>query len=151
MQEATIRAHLSRWLAVEKAVEMRPLVRALNLETSQTVFVGPYLTPALRATFRHDYAAFNAGLMAFPLDLPGTAFYKGARAVSRQARRAPLAHPAAGAAKDCPLGRAGSCLSECCAPELHRPSSPLEVTRSSLTLGPVPAAAAAECVGAMCA
>lgn len=86
VQERTIRQHLAQWLAVEKAVEMRPLVRALNLETSQTVFVGPYLTPPLRATFTHDYSLFNNAVMSFPVDLPGTNFYRGPRAVTRQAR-----------------------------------------------------------------
>jgi hypothetical protein len=86
VQERIIRQHLAQWLAVEKAVEMRPLVRALNLETSQTVFVGPYLTPPLRATFTHDYSLFNNAVMSFPVDLPGTNFYRGPRAVTRQAR-----------------------------------------------------------------
>jgi hypothetical protein len=106
VQERTIRQHLAQWLALEKAVEMRPLVRGLNLETSQTVFVGPYLTPPLRATFTHDYSLFNNAVMAFPVDLPGTNFYRGARAVTRQAhpphalRRLPLLLATQGGGKE---------------------------------------------------
>lgn len=44
IQERLIREHISRWIKDGKRdVEMRFLARDLNLMTSQTVFVGPYL------------------------------------------------------------------------------------------------------------
>ena len=44
-QEHLIRTHIDKWLRATAgaAVEVRELCRELNQETSQTVFVGPYL------------------------------------------------------------------------------------------------------------
>lgn len=55
----------------------------MNLETSQTVFVGPYLGPDARDRFKKDYLFFNVGLMKLPIDLPGTAFRNARLAVDR--------------------------------------------------------------------
>ncbi|TKY71985.1 Cytochrome P450 710A1 [Spatholobus suberectus] len=57
----------------------------MNLETSQTVFVGPYLGPKARERFERDYFLFNVGLMKLPIDLPGTAFRNASLAVDRLA------------------------------------------------------------------
>ncbi|CAL8147867.1 unnamed protein product [Prunus armeniaca] len=46
----------------------------MNLKTSQTVFVGPYLGLAARKRFKSEYNFFNVGLMKLPIDLPGTGF-----------------------------------------------------------------------------
>lgn len=64
-------------------ITLRFLVRDMNLETSQTVFVGPYLGAAARERFKSDYNFFNVGLMKLPVDLPGTAFRNARLAVSR--------------------------------------------------------------------
>jgi len=64
-------------------VSLRQLVRELNLETSQTVFVGPYLDKEAKNRFRTDYNLFNLGSMALPIDLPGFAFGEARRAVKR--------------------------------------------------------------------
>ncbi|PIA50664.1 hypothetical protein AQUCO_01200108v1 [Aquilegia coerulea] len=64
-------------------IELRLLCRDINLETSQTVFVGPYLSSKARADFNKDYILFNVGLMNMPIDLPGTGFRKAKFAVKR--------------------------------------------------------------------
>ncbi|CAN8316193.1 unnamed protein product [Cochlearia groenlandica] len=77
--------HLKLWeesfAAGGGPVPLRQLVRDLNLETSQTVFVGPYLDMQAREKFHTDYNVFNLGTMTLPVDLPGFAFYKARRAV----------------------------------------------------------------------
>ncbi|KAG6518657.1 cytochrome P450 710A11-like [Zingiber officinale] len=87
IQQRVIAAHISRWLALATAspepIPLRLLCRDLNLETSQTVFAGPYLTPEARVQFNRDYNLFNVGLMALPFDLPGFAFRRARLAVSR--------------------------------------------------------------------
>ncbi|KAG2309027.1 hypothetical protein Bca52824_028775 [Brassica carinata] len=66
-------------------VSLRNLVRDLNLETSQTVFVGPYLDEEDKNRFRTDYNIFNLGTMTLPFDLPGFAFREARMAVKRLA------------------------------------------------------------------
>ncbi|KAG2551286.1 hypothetical protein PVAP13_9KG390583 [Panicum virgatum] len=86
-QQRVILAHLRSWLdrsaAEAKPVALRAPCRDMNLETSKTVFVGPYLTAAAREEFARDYNLFNVGLMAVPVDLPGFAFRRAKRAVAR--------------------------------------------------------------------
>ncbi|KAH0985398.1 hypothetical protein GBA52_012575 [Prunus armeniaca] len=57
-----------------KLIQEFPLFRDMNLKTSQTVFVGPYLGLTARKRFKSEYNFFNVGLMKLPIDLPGTAF-----------------------------------------------------------------------------
>ncbi|WOL02102.1 Cytochrome P450 [Canna indica] len=87
IQQRVILAHLRKWLELasesQQPIPLRLLFRDLNLETSQTVFAGPYLTPAARQQFNSDYNLFNVGLMAIPFDLPGFAFRRARFAVSR--------------------------------------------------------------------
>lgn len=59
---------------------MRELCRDLNVETSQLVFVGPYLSPAERKEFAKNYMTMNNGFLAFPLCLPGTALWRAVQA-----------------------------------------------------------------------
>nr|VDD14806.1 unnamed protein product [Brassica rapa] len=66
-------------------MSLRNLVRDLNLETSQTVFVGPYLDEEDKNRFRTDYNIFNLGTMTLPFDIPGSAFHKARMAVKRLA------------------------------------------------------------------
>jgi len=97
-QQRVILAHLRSWLdrsaAEAKPVALRAPCRDMNLETSKTVFVGPYLTAAAREEFARDYNLFNVGLMAVPVDLPGfagapwrgcCARWRGARGRARRA------------------------------------------------------------------
>jgi len=88
IQEKTQRAHILKWLAQADAnprdpIRVRSLCRDMNLETSQDVFVGPYLTPELRQSFNKDYNTFNMGLMSLPIYFPGFTFYKATHAVKK--------------------------------------------------------------------
>lgn len=55
---------------------LRMLSRDMNLETSQTVFVGPYLSEEDSNRFNVDYIHFNIGLIKLPINLQGLAFRK---------------------------------------------------------------------------
>ncbi|KAL1562586.1 sterol 22-desaturase [Salvia divinorum] len=86
IQQRIIIQHLARWLRQTppgKSVPLRILCRDMNLETSQTVFVGPYLDESSRVRFNVDYNFFNVGLMKLPIDLPGFAFRNARLAVER--------------------------------------------------------------------
>ncbi|CAI9090834.1 OLC1v1025695C1 [Oldenlandia corymbosa var. corymbosa] len=85
IQQRIILKHLKSWLeeAGGKAIPLRILCRDMNLETSQTVFVGPYLSGEARNRFNVDYNFFNVGLMKLPIDLPGFAFRNARLAVQR--------------------------------------------------------------------
>ncbi|XP_050231228.1 cytochrome P450 710A1-like [Mercurialis annua] len=86
LQQKIMLKHFKKWAVIgaenpKKPIVLRLLVRDMNLETSQMVFVGPYLTQKTRESFMTDYNEFNNGTLAFPIDLPGFAF-----------RRAKVAH-----------------------------------------------------------
>jgi cytochrome P450 family 710 subfamily A protein len=88
LQQIIILRHLMHWerLASQRKHEpipLRFLARDMNLETSQTVFVGPYLGREARQRFNLDYNFFNVGLMKLPIDLPGTAFRNARLGVNR--------------------------------------------------------------------
>ncbi|XP_010513271.1 PREDICTED: cytochrome P450 710A3-like [Camelina sativa] len=87
LQQTVIMRHLRQWKESfsggSRPVSMRQLIRELNLETSQTVFVGPYLDKEVKNSIRDDYNLFNRGTMALPIDLPGFAFGEARKAVSR--------------------------------------------------------------------
>uniref|UniRef100_A0A0D6R5R9 sterol 22-desaturase n=1 Tax=Araucaria cunninghamii TaxID=56994 RepID=A0A0D6R5R9_ARACU len=113
IQENDIRKHISKWIEIcssnnNKPIALRTLCRDMNLETSQNVFVGPYLSEEAREQFNRDYTLFNTGLMALPIDLPGFAFYKARHAVSRLART--LAECARQSKKTMESGKEASCL-----------------------------------------
>jgi cytochrome P450 family 710 subfamily A protein len=80
LQEKAIREHFDKWIKMKGPIEMRPLVRDLNVETSQTVFVGPYLDEDQRKEFANNYRMMNEGFLAFPISLPGTTLWKAIRA-----------------------------------------------------------------------
>ncbi|KAM0909160.1 hypothetical protein ACQ4PT_014980 [Festuca glaucescens] len=77
IQQRVILAHLQRWLdqsaaaGMATAMPLRVPVRGMNLETSQTVFVGPYLTEETREILSKDYSIFIGGILAIPVDLLG--------------------------------------------------------------------------------
>lgn len=86
IQEKTQKEHIAKWMAIAKdlgddPIRVRMLCRNMNLETSQNVFVGPYLTPDMRRQFDEDYKNFNTGLMSLPINLPAFSFYKATRSV----------------------------------------------------------------------
>ncbi|KAI7738100.1 hypothetical protein M8C21_013984, partial [Ambrosia artemisiifolia] len=87
LQQHIILKHLKSWLDLPnsstKPFPLRLLCRDMNLETSQNVFVGPYLSGESRKRFEVDYNYFNVGLMKLPIDLPGFAFRNARLAVSR--------------------------------------------------------------------
>ncbi|PPD80463.1 hypothetical protein GOBAR_DD22606 [Gossypium barbadense] len=88
LQQIIILQHLRSWehLSSEspgKPISLHLLARDMNLETSQTVFVGRYLSREARKKFRDDYNLFNTGLMKLPFDLPGFAFRNAKLAVER--------------------------------------------------------------------
>eukprot|EP01018_Ginkgo_biloba_P025668 Gb_11087 [translate_table: standard] len=87
IQERVIRQHINKWLEIasDKPIALRLLCRDMNLETSQNVFVGPYLDKDARERFNRYYNLFNTGLMTLPIDFPGFAFYKAKHAVTRLA------------------------------------------------------------------
>jgi sterol 22-desaturase len=97
IQQRVILSHLKKWLEIsngKKPISLRIPCRDMNLETSQTVFAGPYLSMEAREKFNKDYNLFNVGLMSLPFDLPGFAFRKARFAVSR------LVHTLAGSTKE---------------------------------------------------
>lgn len=88
LQQHVILKHLKSWVDSSGSTDpaaLRFLCRDMNLETSQNVFVGPYLSEESRKRFEVDYNFFNVGLMKLPIDLPGFAFRNARLAVSRLA------------------------------------------------------------------
>ncbi|KAJ4977404.1 hypothetical protein NE237_002510 [Protea cynaroides] len=88
LQQKIILEHLKSWESLcfsnpSKPIAFRLLCRDMNLETSQTVFVGPYLNDKARVNFNRDYHLFNVGLMKLPIDLPGFGFREARFAVQR--------------------------------------------------------------------
>ncbi|GJZ67114.1 cytochrome P450 710A11-like protein [Tanacetum coccineum] len=87
LQQHIILKHLKTWFespdSGTKAFPLRLLCHDMNLETSQSVFVGPYLSSESRTRFDIDYDLFNVGTMKLPIDLPGFAFRNARFAVSR--------------------------------------------------------------------
>ncbi|XP_074272435.1 cytochrome P450 710A1-like [Silene latifolia] len=90
IQQTVILKHFDRWVGLSSGgtekpepVALRLLARDMNLETSQNVFVGSYLSEKARERFREDYNYFNVGVIALPIDFPGFAFCKARHAVDR--------------------------------------------------------------------
>ena len=87
LQQIIILDHFKKWERLSSSssepISLRLLARDMNLETSQTVFVGPYLGQQSREVFNVDYNFFNVGLMKLPVDFPGSAFRNARLAVSR--------------------------------------------------------------------
>lgn len=87
IQQVVILKHLMMWESMSKSsskpMALRLLARDMNLETSQNVFAGPYLSLVARERFKVDYNYFNVGLMSIPIDLPGFAFRDARLAVER--------------------------------------------------------------------
>ena len=112
LQQIIMLNHLRSWVDLSQKAQgpipLRVLARDMNLETSQTVFVGPYLGPKARERFERDYFLFNVGLMKLPIDLPGTGFRNARLAVDRLAGT--LANCTAMSKKRMEKGEEPSCL-----------------------------------------
>jgi len=80
LQDKAIRQHMEEWLKAPNPTEMRLVLRDLNLYTSQSVFLGPYLSPDQRELFAKNYMCLNDGFLAFPLNVPGTALNRAVKA-----------------------------------------------------------------------
>ena len=61
-------------------IEMRLVLRDLNVSTSQSVFLGPYLSTEERKEFADNYMCMNDGFLSFPLNVPGTALHRAVKA-----------------------------------------------------------------------
>ncbi|CAF1556531.1 unnamed protein product [Rotaria sp. Silwood1] len=84
IQEKAIREHMIKWCEISKysknGIEMRPLIYDLNINTSLSVFIGPYITDDIRQQFKKDYINLTRGMFAPPIYFPGTQLYKGVHA-----------------------------------------------------------------------
>jgi cytochrome P450 family 710 subfamily A protein len=86
LQSELINRHIDRWIETSEKtgyVRLRDAIRMLNIETSQHVFVGPYLTSASQKQMEEDYNIMNQGFLALPINLPGTRLYKACQARER--------------------------------------------------------------------
>ncbi|KAB2025679.1 hypothetical protein ES319_D06G167100v1 [Gossypium barbadense] len=114
LQQLIILKHFKSWerlwstVSPAEPIPLRLLVRDMNLQTSQTVFLGKYLSSEARERFRVDYDLFNAGLMKLPFDLPGFAFRKAKLGAARILNT--LTHCAAASKKRMLQGEDPSCL-----------------------------------------
>ncbi|XP_072986061.1 cytochrome P450 710A11-like [Typha latifolia] len=111
VQQRVILSHLEQWLrksSTSVPISLRLFCRDMNLETSQTVFVGQYLSLEARRRFNKYYNLFNVGVMAMPINLPGFAFHRAKHAVSRLANT--LAGCAAASKKRMLAGGEPTCL-----------------------------------------
>ncbi|XP_077249536.1 cytochrome P450 710A11-like [Tasmannia lanceolata] len=112
LQQKIIINHLKKWeklsSKIQNPIALRILCRDMNIETSQTVFVGPYLRSEQLENFKKDYNFFNVGLMSLPVDLPGFAFRSARLAVNRLVET--LAGCAAEAKDNIRAGVEPSCL-----------------------------------------
>ncbi|CAF2868795.1 unnamed protein product [Rotaria sp. Silwood2] len=84
IQEEAIREHMKKWCQISQnakdGIEMRSLIYDLNINTSLSVFIGPYITNEIREQFKKDYTNLTRGMFAPPIYFPGTQLYKGVRA-----------------------------------------------------------------------
>lgn len=87
LQDQLIREHIARWMVEDaqpdgsrKADSIRTRVRDMNVLTSLNVFLGPYLNDELKKRLSDLYFVMNEGMLAFPVNLPGTTINKAVKA-----------------------------------------------------------------------
>lgn len=79
VQERVIRDFVGMWLSEgQENVEMRTRLRSLNLHSSQTVFIGPYLKDPGR--FSDLMLIMGEAFTSLPINLPGSGVWKAHRA-----------------------------------------------------------------------
>lgn len=88
IQERLIRETLKSFVNRTDPFPVRWDLRDLNVKTSLTVFVGPYLTDI--EGFSKDYLALNEGFLALPINFPGTTLWKAVQARKRIVQRLTL-------------------------------------------------------------
>ena len=84
LQEEKIRHHIEKWMqkcAKDSELEMRLLIRDLNIETSFDVFLGPYMggKEKLEELSKY-YMKMNDGFLTLPIYFPGTTLWSAVRA-----------------------------------------------------------------------
>jgi len=81
VQEQRIREMIAKLKEIDGEFELRTYVRDLNLITSQSVFVGPYIRD--QKAFSKDYLELTLGFMCFPIYFPGSQLYSSIHARKR--------------------------------------------------------------------
>jgi len=82
LQEAKIHEYIDKWCdyTASGAQPIRIGARDINIDTSLTVFVGPYIPYEIRPHFTESYFQMNEGMLSFPIALPGTTLWKAIKA-----------------------------------------------------------------------
>lgn len=81
LQDGIIRRNIDKWLERGGEREIRDEIRDMNQETSQEVFIGPYLDDAEeKEKFSVAYRHMTDAFLAFPVCFPGTAVWRGKQA-----------------------------------------------------------------------
>eukprot|EP00887_Chlorella_sp_A99_P004786 scaffold4.g4786.t1 len=136
LQDVIIQQHIAEWLQLPGEFEIRSFVRDMNAQTSQDVFVGPYIdNEEERAKFSQAYREMTEAFLAFPLPLPGTAVWKGRQArfylfgVLERASHRALEHIKLGGEPRCLLDYwAQKCLEEIAEAEAEGRAPPAHTT-----------------------
>ncbi len=83
-QQEMIDKHLAKW-PQNVPVNLRTLVRDMNLATSQRVFCGDLLTQVCDDVqrFNDDFLVFLDGFLSVPIKIPGLGLWNGLRALDR--------------------------------------------------------------------
>ena len=107
IQDKLIRKHVQEWIALGMTdIEIRPLVRDLNLEASQTVLVGPHIENP--AQFSQLFRDLVQGFLSLPIKLPGTALWKAVQA--RKKVQAILTHTTRQSKENMQQGKPPQCV-----------------------------------------
>jgi C-22 sterol desaturase len=82
IQERIYRSYFKEWMKVKEPREMMLHMRDLNMETSLSVFVGPYLQEDEKLLINKKYWLITCALelVNFPLAIPGTKVYNAIQA-----------------------------------------------------------------------
>lgn len=108
LQETVIRKHVAEWVKTAGQQVCQPLTRDLNMETSQNIFVGPYLDKASRDEFADCYWRMNEGFLTVPIAYPGSTLSKALQA--RERLQDLLAGFAVASRKNVASGKTPECL-----------------------------------------
>lgn len=82
IQERIYRSHFKQWLGIKTTREMMMPMRDLNMDTSLSVFVGPYLSEEEKHLLNVKYWDITTALelVNFPFAFPGTKVYNAIQA-----------------------------------------------------------------------
>lgn len=77
VQQTVIRRHIEKWIQLGAPHEIRDFAWTVNAETSQEVFVGPYLIDCKqREEFTSSFMDMTSGFTSLPIYFPGTRLWK---------------------------------------------------------------------------